>query len=202
MNSPKQPGLLYSIGHSNHTIERFLDLLSEHGIEAVADVRSSPYSRHNPQFSRESLEESLTHSGIRYVFMGQELGARRDEPECYVEGRVVYDRVAETQAFKKGIGRLAEGSSKMNIAMLCAEQDPLTCHRGILIGRHVIGQVRDLVHILPDGELETHAEAEQRLLVECKLDHNDLFRTREERLEDAYRERGKSIAYEEPLPNA
>lgn len=193
---------LYSIGHSNQPIGQFLDLLDLHGIQAIADVRSSPYSRHNPQFSKEQLEQTLRGHGISYAFLGNELGARRAEPECYRNGRVDYNQVAQTSAFQQGIERIVHVASKMKVAMMCAEQDPLACHRAILIGRNILSRVDDVAHILPDGTLETQAQAEQRLLVECRLQNEDMFATREERIEEAYQRRSSSIAYEEPAPHA
>lgn len=202
MDMSKTPPVLYSIGHSNHPIGRFLDLLELHGIQAVADVRSSPYSRHNPQFSRQKLEQSLKDRRIAYVFLGAELGARRYESECYTDGKVNYDQVPRMEAFQRGIARLVDGSSKMSVAMLCAEKDPLTCHRTILIGRHIKELVADVLHILPDGGIETQSEAEQRLLIECHLGDRDLFATREQRLLEAYQQRATHIAYEEATPHA
>lgn len=183
-------------------MDRFIELLELHGIQAVADVRSSPYSRYSPQFSQESLEQSLKDRGISYVFLGEELGARRGEEECYRNGRVDYGQVAKTNAFQRGMRRLLEGAAKMKVAMMCAEKDPLACHRTILVGRHIIGQVDDVLHILSDGGLETQAQAERRLLAECGLQNRDLFATLDDRIEEAYRRRGASIAYEEPVPHA
>lgn len=128
MDAPNPSTVLYSIGHSNHSIERFLELLGQHGIEAIADVRSSPYSRHSPQFNREVLEIALKEREIAYVFLGMELGARRHEQDCYTDGRVDYERIPATEAFQHGISRLIDGASRMRVAMLCAEKDPLTCH--------------------------------------------------------------------------
>lgn len=194
--------MLYSIGHSNHSIEQFLDLLEQHGIEAIADVRSSPYSRHCPQFSREALEKSLEDRGITYVFLGAELGARRHEPECYVGGKVDYDQVPRSETFQSGLARLASGASKMKTAMLCAEKDPLTCHRTILVGRNIKHMVADVLHILADGSTETQSQAEQRLLIECRLDEQNFFVTREQRLIEAYQKRAARIAYEEAAAHA
>src|SRR5689334_2499642 len=99
--------MIYTIGHSNHPIDRFIALLRQHGIEAVADVRSTPYSRFNPQFRKEKLQAALASAGIRYVFLGEELGARSKDPECYDEGgRVSYTRLASTDLFRRGIDRL------------------------------------------------------------------------------------------------
>src|SRR4051812_41051246 len=90
---------IFSVGHSDHNIQRFIDLLLHNGISAVADVRSMPYSRFNPQFNREQLKAALKAVRIRYVFLGDELGARRSEPECYVEGKARYELIARTPRF-------------------------------------------------------------------------------------------------------
>src|SRR5438552_11646403 len=120
---------VFTIGHSNLELATFVALLKQHGIQAVADVRSSPYSQHNPQFNREPLQRALSEQGISYVFLGQELGARRSEPECYVNGRADYSLIAQTTAFRRGLDRIIQGSAKMRVAMMCAEKDPLDCHR-------------------------------------------------------------------------
>ena len=202
MDALKKRVALYSIGHSNHSISHFLSLLERHGIQAVADVRSSPYSRHYPQFSKEAIERSLGEHNIDYVFLGSELGARRNEQECYSDGKVDYDQVTKTEAFQRGIARLLKGASTMRVAMVCAEKDPLTCHRTILIGRYVKNMVTDVLHILHDGEIETQSQAEQRLLSECDMDEGELFTTREQRILEAYHKRACRIAYEEEATHA
>jgi len=178
--------LLYSIGHSNHTAERFIQLLQQHGIEAVADVRSAPYSRFNPHFSKERLEAELRNRGFYYVFLGRELGARREEPECYRDGRVDFGLVVRSTLFQRGVARLTDGASRMKVAMMCAEKDPLSCHRTLLIARHIIHSLSDIHHILADGEIETHGQLEQRLLQQTNLDQDELFATRAQRIEEAY----------------
>lgn len=192
------PTLVHTIGHSNHAIEAFVALLREHGIAAVADVRSSPFSRYNPQFNRPTLEASLAEAGVRYVFLGEELGARRSEPECYVGGRVDYERVARMPGFRRGLDRVIDGASRMPVAMMCAEHDPLTCHRTILVTRNLAPLVDDVRHIRRDGSIETHAEAEARLLVECGMDVPDLFASPQERIVDAYRHRAGVVGYVPP----
>jgi len=186
---------LFTIGHSNHPIEGLLALLQRHAITAVADVRSSPFSRMYPQFNRESLAQSLREQGIRYVFLGDELGARRSEPECYDDATAKYDLIATAPLFRKGLDRVKRGLNEHRIALLCAEKDPLTCHRAILICRHLRGEVNPIHHILDDGSLETHFESEMRLLDLCDLPEQDLFRSREELIELAYEIQGDKIAY-------
>src|SRR5436190_21528851 len=109
---------VFTIGHSNLEFGKFVTLLKQHGIQAVADVRSSPYSQFNPQFNREPLQRALREQGISYVFLGEELGARRSEPECYVSGRADYSLIARTPAFFRGLERITQGAAKMRIAMM------------------------------------------------------------------------------------
>lgn len=187
---------LFTVGHSSHSIEGLLQLLLQHQIQAVADVRSRPYSRHFPCFSKEPLELSLKSAGIHSVFLGRELGARRDERACYIENAVSYDLVAATPAFAKGLERLQEGLQNHRIALLCAEKDPLDCHRTILIARHA-KRFAQVIHILADGSLETHQEAENRLLRRFEWSDEDLFRPHETRLAEAYARRGREIAWVE-----
>jgi uncharacterized protein (DUF488 family) len=185
---------LFTIGHSTHSITDFLDLLALHEIQAIADVRSQPYSRMFPHFSRPALEPTLKREGIYYVFLGRELGARREEPECYVGNAVSYERIACTLAFRKGLDRLRRGIESYRIALLCAERDPLDCHRTILVARHA-SRFAEIMHILADGRLETGRQAETRLLQHFDFSEKDMFRSRDEMLAEAYVRRGKEIAY-------
>jgi uncharacterized protein (DUF488 family) len=186
---------LFTIGHSTHEFPRFLTLLQQHGIEIVADVRSRPFSR-LPWFCRPSLESELKLNGIRYVFLGTELGARRDERDCYIGDRVDYDRIAKAPLFQKGLERLKVGVSKGRIALMCAEKDPLDCHRTILVCRYA-KEFSAVSHIHADGKLESHEKAEARLLTRYHEDAYDLFRSRIEQLNEAYKRRGEEIAYVE-----
>jgi uncharacterized protein (DUF488 family) len=193
---------VFTIGHSTHSVERLIDLLSRHGISAVADVRSQPYSRVNPQFNRESLRAALKAAGISYVFMGRELGARTDDRSCYVDGKVQYDLLARTQPFQEGLERVAQGSSKYCIALMCAEKDPLTCHRTILVCRHLVARGLSVQHILHSGRLESHEDAMVRLMSELGISERELFRSREDLEREAYARRGDQIAYVEKQPPA
>ena len=119
-----------TIGHSNHGAEVFLELMHRHGIEEVADVRSSPCSRYNPQFNRKTLQATLAEAGVDYVFMGAKLGGRPADPSCYdSEGRVQYDRLAETEAFNAGIRQVIQRAGECRIALMCSEKEPLVCGR-------------------------------------------------------------------------
>ncbi len=168
--------MIYTVGHSNHPIERFIALLQPHGITAVADVRSTPYSRFNPQFRREKLQATLAAAGIQYVFLGEELGARSQDPAVYDEdGRVSYTLLAKTAVFRRGITRLKTGMADHRIAIMCAEREPLDCHRTILVSRELVREGVPVTHILPDASLELHDHAMQRLVASLKLPEADLF---------------------------
>ena len=155
--------MIYTIGHSTHQIEKFVSLLQQHGINAIADVRSVPYSRRNPQYNREALNEKLREQGIAYVYLGKELGGRSDDPGCYENGRVSYRLLAKTPLFRSGIERLRDGSTRNRVALMCAEKDPLNCHRTILVARELVEAGMDIGHILDNGHLETHDMTMKRL---------------------------------------
>src|SRR5215475_13186783 len=131
---PDKPAV-FTIGHSNHPLATFIGLLRGAGVTAVADVRSIPYSRRWPQFGRPALERSLPEAGIGYVFLGAELGGRRDDPALYIDGRIDFDRVAATDSFRAGLDRVEAGAARHRIALMCAEREPLDCHRFLLVSR-------------------------------------------------------------------
>jgi uncharacterized protein (DUF488 family) len=187
---------LFTIGHSTQSWEQFVERLLLHRIQAIGDVRSSPYSARLPQFNRDIMERALRIANIRYVFLGDELGARRLERGCYVEGVARYDLIAQMPAFRAGLERVQSGSTRFRLALMCAEKDPLECHRTILVCRQFRKKL-DIRHILDDGHIETHAEAEIRLLTEEKELTDDLFIPREEQIAKAYERRGNKIAYHE-----
>lgn len=159
-----QPQQIFTIGHSNLSMDQFVETLKQHQITAVADVRSHPYSRYVPHFNQKALKTTLPTAEVRYIFLGKELGARPDDDECYVNGLASYDRMAASSLFAVGIQRLQKGVETHRIALMCAEKDPLTCHRAILICRHLKHPLLKIQHILRDGELESHEHLEVRLL--------------------------------------
>ncbi len=186
---------IYTIGHSTHSIQEFVELLRRHLITAVCDVRSSPYSRFNPQFNREALKQELRKQDIAYVFLGKELGARSDDPKCYQDGKVQYERLAKTALFKQGIHRLHEGMKSYKIALMCAEKDPITCHRTILVCRQLRSSDLAIKHILWNGRIETHQQAEHRLLNLLGIPKQDLYSNTEDLIEEAYEIQAERIAY-------
>ncbi|AHY55739.1 DUF488 domain-containing protein [Bradyrhizobium japonicum] len=191
---------VFTIGHSTQPVDRFIELLKKHGITAVADVRSKPYSRMNPQFNREDLKKALRDAKIKYVFLGKELGARSEDQSCYCNGQVQYDRLAKTDLFKKGIERVREGSIDYRIALMCAEKEPLDCHRTILVARELADEGVPIVHILYNGQAEKHEDAIGRLISMMRIPNADMFREQSTVIRDAYEKRGKEIAYREEEP--
>ncbi|MBN1343231.1 MAG: DUF488 domain-containing protein [Phycisphaerae bacterium] len=188
--------VLHTIGHSNHTIEAFLDLLKRYAITAVADVRSSPYSRYCPQFNREVLRAALEQEGIAYVFLGSQLGARPEDPDCYEDDRVSFKRLAVSERFARGIERLIEGLAKYSVGLMCSEKDPIDCHRTILVCRNLRDRGVAIRHIMEDGAVEEHEQTERRLVKEMKVEPT-LFepdKTFTELAEEAYDLRAAEIA--------
>lgn len=186
---------IFTVGHSTHTLENFVSLIEQQGVDAVADVRSVPYSRWQPQFNRENLAEALKTRGIAYVFLGKELGARSDDPQCYENGQVQYRALAKTPLFQSGIKRVRDGSRHRRIALMCAEKDPLDCHRTILVARELVASGLNVTHILEDGSLEPHDETLKRLSNQLRLPAQDLFLTPDELEDRAYAAQEQRIAY-------
>lgn len=188
---------IYTIGHSTMRIDEFIMLLKKHMVTALVDVRSSPYSRHNPQFNRDKFEDSLKDHGIKYIFMGDALGARSDNPSCHEGGRVFYARLAEQAEFKKALDRIQEGSKEYRIALVCAEKEPLDCHRTILVAEELRKKGMDIVHILHDGSLEPHEKTLDRLLKRLNITKEDMFIDADQRVGDALKRQEEKIAYRE-----
>jgi uncharacterized protein (DUF488 family) len=201
--NPTRPTLV-TIGHTTHSFDAFVGLLRQHGVNVVADVRSHPYSRRLEQFNREQLAPALEAAGVRYVFLGEELGARRIEAECYEGDRAVYQRIAALPKFQEGLARLRRGIAQFRIALMCSEKDPLDCHRTILICRELRDECQ-IMHVLADGTAEDHAETEKRLVRQMNV-FRSLFEPDlddEQLVQQAYDKRAQQIAYrinEEGVP--
>ncbi len=193
---------VYTIGHSTHPIGRFIELLHQHSVTAVCDVRSRPYSRVNPQFNRDAVKDALADASIKYVFLGKELGARTDDRNCYCNGKVQYELLAETDIFKKGINRVKKGASEYRIALMCAEKEPLDCHRTILVARVLSEDGMAVRHILADGTIEEHSHTLKRLIGRLRVPSTDMFRSEESVIKDAYAKQGEQIAYQEDFSDA
>ncbi len=152
MNAPG----LFSVGHSNHDLETFIRLLQQHGIQVLADVRSQPFSAYTPHFNREMLQRELPAAGIKYVFMGDQLGGRPVGEQYYdAEGHVLYYLVADSPLFRQGVDRLKKGIQQFRVAMMCSEEDPTVCHRFLLVSRVMAEHGIDIQHIRGDGVLQS-----------------------------------------------
>jgi uncharacterized protein (DUF488 family) len=196
---PADQSAVYTVGHSNHSAEAFVALLRNTLINAVADVRSSPYSRYLPQFNQNELKCVLDLSEISYVFLGAELGGRPREREMYNNGIADYERMASSPSFHAGLRRIVEGAKRYNIALMCSEHDPLDCHRCLLVGRWLAADGVCVRHILANGSLLSHEAIEEQLLDLANKSAADLFASHEERLAIAYRERSRKVAYAESM---
>ena len=188
---------VFTIGHSNHPIEKFIELLRLYRIGALADVRSAPASRFNPQFNKKPLAASLKQAGIAYVFLGRELGARSEDPTTYENGRVQYRKLAATPLFRSGIERVEQGARKLRISLMCAEKDPLDCHRTLLVSRALERDHVAVTHILADGALESQHDAMRRLLKLEPAGLGDMFDAEETLIELAVQRREEQVAYQD-----
>ena len=167
---PAAKPTVYSIGHSNHTIEKLVSLLDKHQIEVVADVRTAPFSRYSPQFNRDALSQELTKSEIGYVFLGRELGGRPDGDHYYdAEGHVRYDHLSKSDLFEAGLERLIAGAQDHRVSMLCSEGDPSQCHRHLLIARVLKERGCEVIHIQTTGGTITYSEVAEKTYVQTSL---------------------------------
>jgi uncharacterized protein (DUF488 family) len=158
---PTETLSVFTIGHSNHDEATFLELLKQHRIDVVADVRSQPYSKYTTQFNTDQLQAALAGAGMRYVFLGQQLGGRPEEPEFYdAAGHVLYDRLAQSPRFLEGVERLERGLRQYRVALLCSEEDPAECHRNLLVSRVLATRGVTAWHIRGDGRLQSQAEVD------------------------------------------
>lgn len=189
---------LHTIGYFNRPVSEFIGLLKACGVNVICDVRSSPYSKRNPDFSRDELRAHLRQVQIKYVFLGEELGARPPEPECYIGGQARYELLARRKAFHDGIQRVLTGLENYRPALMCAERDPMECHRAILVCRHLISRSVNVQHIMGMGNIERHSELERRLVRTLGLEPPPMFASDDAwttAIADAYELQGRKIAY-------
>lgn len=193
---PSKGTRIYTIGHSSMSSGSFIMTLRAVGVTLVADVRSHPYSRAFPEFGRERLRADLEASQLSYMFLGDELGGRPQDPTCYdQEGRVDYEKVKEKEFFRRGIEILCEKGSAETVCVMCVEKDPLKCHRGILIARQLTMEGVEVLHVVDDKRLVAHRTLEDRIVLARSRGTGNLFSSREEELNEAYASWGRKIAY-------
>ena len=195
----ERPSIL-TIGHSNHGLARFVELIRDAGGETVVDVRSIPSSQYAPHYNRGRLEEELPKAGLGYLFMGEALGGRPNDPALYSGVLADYEKMAKAPSFLDGVAVVMAEAERSRVVLMCAERDPLNCHRCLLIGRHLAGHGHAVEHILATGALESHAAAEERLIALESV--GGLFGSTDERLAEAYRRRALKTAFAVPAPRS
>ena len=161
---------LFTVGHSNHPFDAFAELLKQHRIDVLVDTRSSPYSQYVTHFNREAIQAELPTRGIKYLYLGEELGGRPDGAEFYDEaGHVRYYRVAESAKFLGGIERVEAGIRKFRVALMCSEEDPTVCHRFLLVSRVLAKRGVAVLHIRGDGSVQADADLRDAALFQGSL---------------------------------
>lgn len=194
---------LYTIGHSNHLLTDFLNLLLKYGIDCIVDVRSIPASKYSPQFNKETLQGFLRSYDLDYQFFGYEFGARRNDSFNEL-GYVDFELTVQTALFQEGVHKLTPLLEKKNIALMCSEADPLECHRFSLVGRYYHEEGLDVNHILKDATISSHEALEQEMIRDYLHSRRPLLPnidelfgtyTAEDQRRDAYRLKNKEIGF-------
>lgn len=196
---------IYTIGHSNYTMERLIDMLEYYNINCVVDIRGTPYSKYNIQFDKETIRYTLTNAGFVYIYMGKELAAKRIRKNSYNnEGYSNFEEVIKEEEFKRGVERLKNGCEKgYKIILLGAMQDPIRCHRSILVGRELVKNYFDVKHILDDYSIVTQDDIEEMLLNKYFSNRNQITiedltgnsLNNEEMINEGYKLANREIGY-------
>ena len=193
--------VLYTVGHSNGTLEKLLSLIRLADVNCIIDVRSTPASAYSPHFNKESLHRYLRANGVLYGHFGEEFGARRTD--SIVGGQVNFEKAVTTEAFLRGVQRIDNGLVKgFRIALMCSEAKPLDCHRFSMLSRYFVDNGYEVNHILHNEEIVPHAVLEKEMIDEYvrkgKLSEVDqMFGEYTEDMQrvDAYRLKNKEIGY-------
>jgi len=152
-------GRIFTIGHGTWTLDGMVEMLRRNGVSHLIDIRSSPYSAHQPEFARRELEKLADRKGYVYVYMGEQLGGRPNQADCYTESKVDYAKLRQKDFFKRGIARLLESQQQgLTVCLLCAEGQPTECHRTLLVGRALTDAGVLVEHFLPNGSVQTQAQ--------------------------------------------
>ena len=196
---------IYTIGHSNYTMERLIDMLEYYNINCVVDISGTPYSKYNIQFDKETIRYTLTNAGFVYIYMGKELAAKRIRKNSYNnEGYSNFEEVIKEEEFKRGVERLKNGCEKgYKIILLGAMQDPIRCHRSILVGRELVKNDFDVKHILDDYSIVTQDDIEEMLLNKYFSNRNQITiedltgnsLNNEEMINEGYKLANREIGY-------
>lgn len=196
---------IYTIGHSNYSVDKLIDMLKFYDINCVIDIRGTPYSKYNVQFNKETIRKTLTDRGYLYIYMGKEFAVQRMNKSSYTkEGYADFEKAMRDEHFLEGIKRLKNGLNKgYKIALMGAMQDPINCHRAILVGRALREKSFNVKHILHEGTLASQEELEERILEKYFSTRNQLTidsllgqePTKEELIIEAYRKSNREIGY-------
>ena len=196
--------VLYTIGHSNHSAEQFVELLKMNGVDVVVDVRSVPFSQYTTQFNKNEIRKTLRDNNIIYIHMGEEFGARREDRSLYnADGKLSFEKTKKSELFRKGVRRIEDGLEKgYSIAFMCSEKHPQDCHRCILVGKAFYDMGYKVQNILEDGSTISQEDVGKILVDMYFPDRNQvsIFTledpiSEEEYTEQAYLKREEDIAY-------
>ncbi|MDU1540283.1 DUF488 family protein [Paeniclostridium hominis] len=196
---------IFAIGHSNYPYDKLIEMIKKYGIDCVVDIRETPYSKYNTQYNREVLRENLKSSGFTYVYMGHEFGAKRQTKESYNdEGYADFEKVIKEELFLKGIERITKGLQMgYKIVLLGAMQEPIRCHRSIMLGKYLNEKGFDVKYIMHEGNIVNQDYIEEDLLNKYFSDRNQLSidsllgtdKSREEMIEEGYKLANKEIGH-------
>lgn len=196
---------IYTIGHSNYPLEKLIDMLTYYKIDTIVDIRGTPYSKYNVQYNKEAFEKSLKEAGFNYIYMAREFAAKRSPKISYnKEGYCDFEKAIQEESFKTGILRLKKGCEKgYKIVLLGAMQDPIRCHRSILVGRELEKHGFKVNHILDDYSLASQSDIEEDLLNKYYKERTQMTiehllgtqLTNEEMINESYRKANKEIGY-------
>ena len=196
---------LHTIGYSRLTVAEVASLLHRQDVNVLVDIRSKPYSRFNPDFSRERLQKKLAEHGVTYLFLGRELGGMPLDPSCYVNGRANFERMAQQPSFIEGLDRLSRGLETHRPAIMCAEKEPTECHRFLLVSRHMARRGGGIRHIKHDGEWESQRTVEERLVALMKLTPPPMIASAaawQQAIDLAYARRNERLGFLAPAASA
>ena len=193
--------IIYTIGHSNRKASELIQILHHYQTQLVADVRSEPYSKYSPQFNKETIKQVLINSGIKYLFLGKELGARPKDQNCYINGKVSFEKLRASDIFKQGVSRLLDEAKKNNIVLMCSEKEPINCHRSILISRVLEQEGVEVKHIISETEMLDNFCFEENLLKKFKIQETlfDTESSKNSNIDEAYEKQEKVISYQEDI---
>ena len=192
--------MIFTIGHSNHPVDVFGEMLKRHNIDTLVDVRSSPFSAYTPQYNQDEISKSCKKWEISYVFIGDDAGGRPQDDRCYVDGKARYDLIAATKDFRNVINDLANGYMRggHRVALMCSEKEPMVCHRTVLIAEALAKACCSVSHILHDGSCESHYDTMKRMIEAQGMKDADLFASGAAIRKEALAKQEAKIAFVKP----